>query len=463
MPLTLRKNITLGNFAGLAIHQDCLRFIELDPEGNIIRRETVPLQEGCIQNGIIQDFAQLEAAFAQIHNAVGRMREPVVIGIPSGETIIRPLNLPDMSIDDVRGTLDLNFDEYFPYPRSDAVFDTLRVMTPDDENDHDEITVIAAAAKREMIEKLLDLARKTGLPAGAVEPLSFAALRAIPEANEGMSIFATPTNIITVYNGNGISFRSANNLQGAQDILNTMQFIETTYRGVRVQRLILAGLNFQVSADTGLELVNISDEYFVAKGLALRNDPETQRLDLRPTEYVELERRRYSFNPNRLIFWGLLVAFVMLSIGTISFAWMRIRDLDIALEDKRISNTDLLARRAELARSNADLEKKQKDTEKILDFLRNDIPVLEILNVFEIHAASGLKFEEADFSRNAAGLITVTLDGKAADEDAILNTTEGLKASGLFEDVRLPISLRAMTGQFVFKIIAKVKGSGGSK
>ena len=459
MPISIRKNITLGNYAGLAIHHDCLRFTELDPDGTIIRQEKVQLEEGCIQNGVIKDFALLEAAFNQLHNTVGRMREPIVIGIPYGETIIRPLNLPDMSIDDVRGTLDLNFDEYFPYPRSDAVFDTIRVFTPEDAEGREEITVIAASAKRETIEKLLDLARKTGLPAGAVEPLSFALLRSIPEANEGMSIFANPTTVIAIFNGSGISFRSANNLQGAQDILNTMQFIETTYRGIRVRKLILSGLNFQVSADTGLELVNIEDEYFAAKGLALRNEPDAQRLDLRPSEYVELERRRYSFNPNRLIFWGLLIGFIMLSIGTISFAWMRIRDLDLALEDKRISNTDLLTRRAELARSNADLEKKRKDTERVLDFLKSDIPVLEILNAFEANAADGLKFEEADFSRNAAGIITVTIDGKAANEDAILNTTEGLKRCGLFDDVRLPISLRAMTGQTVFKIILRVKGA----
>ena len=459
MPVSIRKNITLGNYAGLAIHRNCLRFIELDPEGTIIRQEKVPFEDGCIENGVIKDFGLLEAAFTQIHNTVGRMREPVVIGLPIGEVIIRPLKLPDMSIEDVRGTLDLNFDEYFPYPRSDAVFDVLRVMTPDDAEGSEEITVIAAAAKRETIEELLDLARKTGLPAGAVEPLSFALLRSIPEAAEGMSIFANHNSIITIYNGNGISFRTANNLQGAQDILNTMQFIETTYRGVRVQRLILNGLNFQISGDTGLELVNISDEYFVARGLAMRNEPNTQRLDLRPAEYVELERRRYSFNPNRLIFWGLLVGFIMLSIGTISFAWMRIRDLNMALEDKRISNTDLLTRRAELARSNADLEKKRKDTERVLDFLKSDIPVLEILNAFEANAAEGIKFEEADFSRNAAGIIMVTIDGKTADENAILRTTEGLKSCGLFDDVRLPVSLRAMTGQMVFKIILRVKGA----
>lgn len=461
MPLlSLNKNITLGNYAGLAINNDCLRFSEIDPDGEVIREETLPLEEGCVVNGSIKNFEALEQAFALIHSAVGRMREPVVIGIPNNDTIIRLINLPTMSIDDVRGTIDLNFDEYFPIPRADAVFDTIQVMTPADVQEREEMTVLAAAARRDMIETLLDMARKTGFPAGSVEPLNFAMLRAVPEAQTGVGVFANPDTIIALYEGNGIFYRTANNLHSPSDIQNTMQFISTTYRNVRVNKLILAGLNFQINADSGLEVVIVEDEYYASKGLALRNEPDVPKLDLRPGEYVELERRRYSFNPNRLLFWALLVGFVMLSIGTISFTLMRIRDLDLAMEDKRISNTDLLARRSELARSNADLEKKRQATEKILDFLKSDIPVLEIMNALEVHMASGVKLEEADFSRNTVTGVTVTIDGKAASERAILSMTEGLKQSDMFSDVRLPVSQKALTGQIVFKLILRVKEGG---
>ena len=458
MPIAFRKSIVQGNSAGLAIHNDCLRFLELDEDGNPARQETVPLMDGCIQNSTIKNFDMLEEGFAQIYKLVGRLREPVMIGLPNGETIIRMISLPNMSIEDVRGTIDLNFDEYFPYPRDDAVFDTIRVTTPADAgSERDEITAMAVSAKKETVEKILDIARKTGLPAGAVEPLSFSVLRAVPEAQEGLCIFANPDTVIAVYEGSGIFYRSADNLSSAQDILNTMQFTETTYRHMRISRLILAGLNFQIRDTSGMDIVNITDEYIAAKSLALRNQEETQKLDLRPGEYVELERRRYSFNPNRLIFWGLLVGFVMLSIGTISFAWMRIRDIDLALEDKLVSNTDLMAQRAALARRNADLEKRQKETEKILDFLKGDIPVLEIMSALEKHFAAGVKLDNADFSRNSATGITVVIDGKAVDEGAILSMTEGLKNSGAFTEVRLPVSMRAMTGQVIFKLILRVK------
>ena len=460
MPFTLKKNTVQERSAGIAIHEDYLRFIEIDEENNTVRQESVQLPIGCVVNNTIKDFTLLEAAFSEMHKLIGRLREPLMMGIPSGDTIIRFLNLPNMSIEDVRGTIDLNFEEYFPYPRPEAVFDAIRVLTPADVHERDEITILAVAAKSELVETLLDTARKAGIPAGAVEPLNFAMLRAIPEAQEGLSIFVDPQSVVSIYNGAGIFFRSANNLSGTQDILTTMQFIETTYRNVRVSKLILYGLNFQIRADSGMEVVNITDEFFPAKGLALRDTTDTQRIELRPGEYVELEKRRYSFNPNRIILWGLLVAFIMLSIGTISFTWMRIRDLDFELEDKRIANSDLLSKRAELARTNSELEKKQKDTQKILDFLKGDIPVLEVMSALETHFAAGVKFDDADFSRAVLGGVTVIIDGKAADEKSILSMTEGLKQSGLFEDVRLPVSQKAQTGQVIFKLILRVKGVG---
>ena len=458
MPFSLKKSTVQGTFAGLAIHEDALRFIEIDEENNVTRQESVPLPEGCVAGGTIRNFEMLAAAFTQLHSATGRLREPVTIGIPSGDTIMRLVNLPVMSMDDVHGTIDLNFDEYFPYPRQDAVFDTVRIITPADLNERDEITIMAVAAKRELIEKLLDLARSAGLPAGAVEPSSFSMLRALPDSGEGLGVFANPQEIVIIYNGSGIFFRSANNRSGTQDLLNTIQYVETTYRNIRVSKLIFDRLNFQLRTDAGIAMENITDEFFVARGLALRNISEAQKIDLRPTEYVELERRRYSFNPNRIILWGLLVAFVMLSIGTMSFAWMRMRDLDIELEDMRLANTDLLARRTELARSNSELEKKQKQLEKILDFLKKDIPVLEVMSALENHFAAGVKLTEANFSQTSAmGGVTITIDGTASDEKAILAMTEGLKQSGLFREVRLPISLKAQTGLTVFKLLLLVK------
>ncbi|MBQ6112042.1 MAG: pilus assembly protein PilM, partial [Synergistaceae bacterium] len=245
----------LTNFAGLAIHDDALYFQELDDDEKPVRSINIPLEEGCVVNGSIRNLDMLESAFEKLHNEAGKINEPVSIGIPSHDAVIRPLTFPRMSLDDVKSTLNLNFDEYFPFSGSEAVFDALIIKTPNDSEDSDNITVLTAAAKISLIERLLDISRKTNIPAGAVEPLIFAMTRTAPEAQEGLSVFASSHAIVTTWNGDGIYFRAANNTRGIQDITSTVQYIENQYRRVRVSHLVLAGLNFQLNSRGVLPLV----------------------------------------------------------------------------------------------------------------------------------------------------------------------------------------------------------------
>ena len=448
------KKIAQKNYAGLAIHDDSLHFIEIDDNGEVTRKASSALPEGCVVNGSIKDFRMLETAFKALHKKTGKIRQPVTIGLPSGDTVIRrPISFPRMSIEDIRSTIDLNFEEYFT-SRTDTIFDAVIIRTPSDSSD--KISVLAATAKKSVVDKVLDIAKKAEIPAGAVEPLNFAMLRAIPEIREGLCIVASPHNIIATYDGNGIFFRVVNQLNNFQDVLNTMQFIGTQYRHIQVSKFILAHIDFQISTDSGMSIINIDDPHYSAMGLALREAPESG-LDLRPPEYVELERRRYEFNPNRLILWGLLAGFLMLSAGTMVYAAMPIHILNDEIENMRGNVNSLAARRQSLERTNSKLEQQRRQTEKILDFLKTDIPVLEILNALEVNMTNGVKYDNADFNILPLGGVNVVVDGKAMDDKEIITMTEGLKASGLFESVMLPVSQRDQLQRKVFKLVLKVK------
>ncbi|MBR0250624.1 MAG: pilus assembly protein PilM, partial [Synergistaceae bacterium] len=421
-----------------------------------VRSINIPLEEGCVVNGSIRNLDMLESAFEKLHKEAGKINEPVSIGIPSHDAVIRPLNLPRMSLDDVKSTLNLNFDEYFPFSGSEAVFDALIIKTPNDSEDSDNITVLTAAAKISLIERLLDISRKTNIPAGAVEPLIFAMTRTAPEAQEGLSVFASSHAIVTTWNGDGIYFRAANNTRGIQDITSTVQYIENQYRRVRVSHLVLAGLNFQLNSTDSMNVVNMTDKYFASRGLAMRNRSPIPALDLRPLEYVELERRRYAFNPTRLAMWMMLAGFLMLSSGTIGYSVMRIRELVTDIDDMRDNVSVLTQRRMRLAEENSRLEKQKNKTQKIIDFLQSDMPVLEVMNALESSAGTGIKFDNADFSRNLT-IVTVVIDGKAEDENSVINLTEGLKSSGLFSRVMLPVSQKDQTKRIIFKLVLTVR------
>ncbi len=450
------KKIIQKNYSGLAIQDDFLYFIEVDENGEATRKANAALSEGCIVNGTIKNFAMLEEGFKALQRKTGKIRQPVTIGLPYGDTVIRrPISFPRMSIEDIRSTLDLNFEEYFT-SRADTIFDAVIIRTPSDANDKDKVSVLAVTAKKSLVDRILDAAKKADIPAGAVEPVNFAMLRSVRETREGMCIFADSHNIIATWEGHGIFYRTAGNMNNFQDILNTVQFLRTQYRHAELSKIILAGLDFQINTDSGMSIVNISDPYYAAMGLAMREGPE-EGLDLRPSEYVELERRRYSFNPNRLILWILLGGFLMMSVGTISYAFVTMYSLEQQIDDMRDNVNSLTIRRQALERQNSELENARRHTEKIIDFIKGDIPVLEVLNALEVNQAAGIKYDNADFTRGPLGGVNVVVDGKAADDRAVITMTTGLKESGIFDSVTLPFSQKDQLQRIVFKLVLRVK------
>ena len=456
MPFGAGKKIIQKNFAGLAIHDDFLYFVELDEDGEVSRKASVALPEGCIINNSIKDTQKLEEAFKSLQKKTGKIYQPVTIGLPSGDTVIRrPLSFPRMSIEDIRSTIDLNFEEYFT-SRTDTVFDAVIIKTPTDSSDKDKVSVLAATAKKSLVDKILEIAKRTGIPPGAIEPMNFAMLRAIPGIKEGLCIFADNHDIVATWEGCGIFFRTVGKLNSFQDILNTIQFIGTQYRHIQVNNIVLADVDFQLNEDLRTSIISVDDPFYNAMGLALREDPESG-LDLRPAEYVELERRRYSFNPNRLILWALLAGFLMMSAGTISYAFLTTYRMNEEIEAMQDTISSLTLKRQELEKENSHLEKRRQHTEQILEFLKNDMPVLEVLNAIEVNTINGIKYDNADFSKGPLGGVNVVVDGKARSDKEIITMSEGLKESGLFESVMIPFSQKDQLQRKVFKMVLRVK------
>ena len=126
----------------------------------------------------------------------------------------------------------------------------------------------------------------------------------------------------------------------------------------------------------------------------------------------------------------------------------------------RSSVADLTPQRIALTKQNQELEQQNTTTEKVLKFLQEDIPVLEILNVLENSAGTefGVKFDNADFSRNNEGVFVITLNGKAKDEKSLLTTIQKLNDSQKFSDINRPVSQQEQSGQVTFTLILEMGG-----
>ena len=74
-----------------------------------------------------------------------------------------------------------------------------------------------------------------------------------------------------------------------------------------------------------------------------------------------------------------------------------------------------------------------------------------------MNQTNGIKYDSANFTLGPLGGVNVVVDGKANSDKDIITMTEGLKESGLFENVLLPFSQRDQLQRKVFKLILTVK------
>lgn len=441
--------------AGLAIHDNALYYAELDENDSTIRKFAVKLEQGCVINNSVKDFELLEAGFTQLKHLTGDITS-VNIGIPSGDVIVRPVTFPQMSMEDVKSALNLNFEEYFPFARDESIFDTARVKLPPSIPKNDDTAILTAALRKSYMEKILTVARNSDFTVNAIEPVNFAMLRRIPEARSGFCLIADTKSIVTVWEGNGIFYRNSDNTQSPRDILNTLQYLRSQYRTISIDKIFLAGIDFQeLHENSDIKIFHLQDSFYLAEGLAMRTG-SVNSLDLRPVEYVLSEKRRYSFNLTRLLLVGMLSVFVIMSVGSIVRSFHGAKLLNLELELLRGSIRDLSNRRIILMEENSRLERQRINAEKILNFVHDDIPALEILNELEENSESGIKFQMVNFTRDKSGCV-VSIEGTANDDKSLVSMTEGLNESGLFESVIISRSQKSRRGSVEFNIILRVK------
>ena len=74
-----------GGFAGLALHEDSLRYLELERNGaglRVTRQEFVPVPAGGVVKESLQKVGMMERAFEDLKSQVGRFTYPIILGGP---------------------------------------------------------------------------------------------------------------------------------------------------------------------------------------------------------------------------------------------------------------------------------------------------------------------------------------------------------------------------------------------
>lgn len=213
-----------------------------------------------IEQEMIADTQSLESQLLVIKDTLGgNWSRSVVMGIPSRDVLLRIVEMPPMEIEDAREALKWDFDKYFPFPYAEATFDLGLISTPGD-GERDNQKYIVAAARLHVVQSLLDIARKVGIRAEAVEPVNVALFRCargmIPRPAEGSMVVSVGRNssqIVVGYRDNGILYRTllvgGETASGsgesfaavAREVSSTFTYLGSQFREMKVEEIMLGG------------------------------------------------------------------------------------------------------------------------------------------------------------------------------------------------------------------------------
>ena len=271
------------NKAGLALHEDDLRYIEL--EGNLSRlrvakKVSVPSGGNGIRKNSLVDAGELLAATQTLGSRIGGFKTPVAVSVPSRDILIRVVDLPELEMDDAPEALQWDFEKYFPYAFSDAAVDISRVENPL-KGEPGMMSVLVAACRLRTVESVMRLAATAGMPLATIEPENVAMFRAalgptLSFPGGYLAVFAENgvSQLILGYKDNGVLYRTSLVDVGTADeeqkdfsalvreIGNTLTFARNQYRELQLEHIMLggafagdAGLKGVIEETTGLKVL----------------------------------------------------------------------------------------------------------------------------------------------------------------------------------------------------------------
>lgn len=141
----------------------------------------VPLPPGAVRDGEVQDGGVVAQAISHLWRE-GRFRsKKVVVGVANQKVIVRPVDLPSMDEQELRGAIQFQVQEYIPLPVEEAILDFQILEEFVTEGGERMMRVLLVAAQKDMINEFVGAVTRAGLDPVAVDLISFALVRSLGE------------------------------------------------------------------------------------------------------------------------------------------------------------------------------------------------------------------------------------------------------------------------------------------
>ncbi len=115
----------------------------------------------------------VESVLRRLIKEMGINGAEVAVSISGPSVIVKPIDVPWMTEDELRGHLELEVEQYLPYQRSDIYWDYYMLQS-NNLRPLSEMTIYLVAARRETVDQRIDLVRGVGLCPVVVDIDSFA-------------------------------------------------------------------------------------------------------------------------------------------------------------------------------------------------------------------------------------------------------------------------------------------------
>lgn len=139
----------------------------------------VQLPAGAVRDGEIVDPDVVVAALKQLWRTFKLDSRKVAVGLANQHVIVRRLDLPYMTEEELRHSLALQVDGLIPIPVDNAVLDFCVLGESTSADGVRQIRILLVAAQREMVDELLAVVQRAKLQPVSIDLDAFAALRSM--------------------------------------------------------------------------------------------------------------------------------------------------------------------------------------------------------------------------------------------------------------------------------------------
>lgn len=171
---------------GLEIEPAAVHAASVSVNGSIAVKQAAvtPLEAGVIRDGEIHDPAALTAALRSMFADKGGLDRRVRVGVANQKIVVRVLELPPVeNAKELEAAVRFSAQDHIPMPLEQALIDYQPLDVVETEGGRRQ-RVLIVAARREMIEQILQVCRDAGLKPEGVDLSAFAMIRALVHAGE---------------------------------------------------------------------------------------------------------------------------------------------------------------------------------------------------------------------------------------------------------------------------------------